>query len=413
MVYGSNSFIAADSARSEAVLATEKVYDGPHGLAFSSSSPDYGGLPSQRSKVELASASHPIDILHVLGSAQPEGTGIAKIVETLAMNLDPARYRIHACFLGNEGPLADRLQKVCATSSVVPWLGGARDPLGAARFASYLRSRPFRIVHQHHGGRAVSVVARLVRHAVIVVHLHARVLESAGTDLVTPRIFGADVVVANSRSAGSLVEHYRTEVVYAGVTPGSKLRARTVGQARVIGTAGRLVRLKGVAYLLQAFAQIAPEFPDASIEIAGSGPELPALQSESAALGVSGRVRFLGWVDDLQTIFRRWSVLAIPSLEESFGLAALEGMAAGLPVIASNVGGLPEVVGGAGILVPPGDPTALATALRRVLKSPALSADLGDAARERVLREFSPVTMAAAIGSIYESLLSDSRFSSG
>lgn len=85
-------------------------------------------------------------------------------------------------------------------------------------------------------------------------------------------------------------------------------------------------------------------FPHIRVEIAGSGPQRPDLEQRSARLGLTGRVEFLGWIDDLHTVLPRCVVFVLPSLEEGFPLAALEAMAAALPVVASGVGGVPGLV---------------------------------------------------------------------
>src|SRR5689334_16393827 len=104
----------------------------------------------------------PKNVLHILGPAQSEGTGIARIVGALARGLDPERYKVHAWFLRGDGPLTTELQAAGAEVRVVDWHGGAYDPAGAWRFWQSLRGREFAIVHQHWGGRAPRWIARSV-----------------------------------------------------------------------------------------------------------------------------------------------------------------------------------------------------------------------------------------------------------
>lgn len=150
-------------------------------------------------------------------------------------------------------------------------------------------------------------------------------------------------------------------------------RASAGGPIRV-GYAGRLESHKGVDVLLDAVAGD----DRLHLDIAGNGPCRAALESRAADL--NGRVRFLGALagKDLPAFYRSVQVLAVPSLEtpgwiEQFGRVALEAMACGTPVVASDSGALPDVVGTAGILVPPGDPEALRAALRRVGDNPELA----------------------------------------
>jgi len=101
-------------------------------------------------------------------------------------------------------------------------------------------------------------------------------------------------------------------------------------------------------------------------------PERSTLEREVQLLGMGGKVRFLGWVEGLAPVLARWDVFVLPLLEEGAGLAALEAMAAGLPVIATAVGGIPEIVedGRTGWLVPPGDPGALGERIHSLLRKP-------------------------------------------
>ena len=115
------------------------------------------------------------------------------------------------------------------------------------------------------------------------------------------------------------------------------------------------MELKGIDFLLSAAAVLRREFPGLRVEIAGSGPQHEKLGKMATQVGLGGQVKFLGWIDNLNSVLPRWDVFVMPSLEEGFGIAALEAMAAGLPVVATSVGGLPELIedGKTGWLVPP------------------------------------------------------------
>ena len=154
----------------------------------------------------------------------------------------------------------------------------------------------------------------------------------------------------------------------------------------IVGYAGRLAEYKGVSVLLRAIAG------DARLELrlAGAGPHRTELVDEASRLGISERVRFLGGLTDeqLPDFYRSLDVLAVPSLTtrgwmEQFGRVALEAMACGTPVVASDSGALSEVVGGVGLLAPPGDHAALARALVRVGTDPALADRLRTAGLRR------------------------------
>lgn len=160
---------------------------------------------------------------------------------------------------------------------------------------------------------------------------------------------------------------------------------------------GRLVATKGLKHLIEAMRTV-----DHTLMIMGRGPEEGSLRSLAKRLGVADKVVFTGHVseEEKRRLMASCKVFALPSMFESFGLAAAEAMAYGKPVVASNVGGLPEVVGDGGILVPPASPQELAAALDRLLKDDGLRHELGRRARDHI-RPFSWDNIAAKIERIY------------
>ena len=149
---------------------------------------------------------------------------------------------------------------------------------------------------------------------------------------------------------------------------------------------------KGIRFLLEAAAQLKPQFPDLKVVLAGDGFERPALVKLAEELGISVDVIFLGWVPnaDLPPYYRAAAVSVIPSLEEGFGIPAAEAMGCEVAVVASDAGGLPEVVehGVTGLVVPRGDSGALAVAIGSLLADPERRRRMGKAGRKRALRLF-------------------------
>ena len=165
---------------------------------------------------------------------------------------------------------------------------------------------------------------------------------------------------------------------------------------------GALEARKGHAVLLAAAAALAPAAPRLRYVFCGEGRQAEALARAAAAL--DGAVEMVGFRRDVAACLAAADVVALPSLQEGLGVAALEAMAAGRPVVASRVGGLAEAVvhEETGLLVPPGDPTALATALARLARDPGLRARLGAAGRERVLGRYTAARMAEGTLACYE-----------
>jgi glycosyltransferase involved in cell wall biosynthesis len=217
------------------------------------------------------------------------------------------------------------------------------------------------------------------------------------------------VIIAASRAIAIEIPALKPIVVHAGMQSLMEFRAedRRSQTTIIIGAACRLVPLKGLVDLIRAVAILNMDFRHLRLEIAGTGPEREDLETEASRLGLKDQVRFLGWQRDLSPIFQKWDVFAMPSLEEGFGMAALEAMAEGLPVVATCVGGLPEVIEDCrtGYLVPPSDIAALAGRLRLLILDPERRKTMGAAGRERARNHFSVHRMVAEIQAIYDSLV--------
>ena len=171
--------------------------------------------------------------------------------------------------------------------------------------------------------------------------------------------------------------------------------------ARILLAVARLTEQKGVDVAIAALREL-PE--DVVLVVLGEGPERPALERLATELAVAERVFLLGRLPDVAAWLRRAQALVHPARWEGFGLAVLEAMLAGLPVVATDVGSLPELVGTGGLLVPPDDPRALALAATTALEEP----ELGETLRARAQSEFSVARMADRTAKLYAALESAS-----
>jgi glycosyltransferase involved in cell wall biosynthesis len=204
----------------------------------------------------------------------------------------------------------------------------------------------------------------------------------------------------------------KIELVYNAVRserfelpPSAELRSALTGgqDCPIVLTVARLDAQKGHHALIEAAA----ELPGVVFAFAGEGPERNALETRARTVGVADRVRFLGRRTDIPELLAACDVFALPSLYEGSSLAILEAMAAGRGIVTTAVPGTDELLtdGDSGLLVAPGDRTALAQALRRLLTDPGLRAALGARARERAVRDFAPAAMAGRVADIYRELL--------
>jgi glycosyltransferase involved in cell wall biosynthesis len=172
---------------------------------------------------------------------------------------------------------------------------------------------------------------------------------------------------------------------------------------------GRFVIEKGVSVLLEAARLLRAQGRDVQILLIGDGPDRPRLEKQVATSHLESTVRITGFLSGaaLQRELSTVGAIVIPTImEETAGLAALEQMVLGRAVIASAIGGLQEIVEGAGLTFPPGDSSALAEAMKRILDEPGLASSLGALARQRVLRSFSLRGMIDAHARMYRGLRS-------
>jgi len=179
-----------------------------------------------------------------------------------------------------------------------------------------------------------------------------------------------------------------------------------VPPAPLVGCVAHLAPEKGLSVLLAAWSEVATAMPGARLLLVGDGPERARLERTAASF-VPDSVVFTGQRDDVAACLKALDLYVQPSLAEGLGTSVLDAMACGLPVVASRVGGLPEAVadGETGLLVPPGDPSALATAVLELLRDPERAAAMGAAGRRRVEEHFTLERMVEGYLMLYRELL--------
>jgi glycosyltransferase involved in cell wall biosynthesis len=197
------------------------------------------------------------------------------------------------------------------------------------------------------------------------------------------------------------------EIVHYGIAANGPAVAYEGSEPRLL-CIGRLIPIKGHLVLLRALAQARSRAPRVTLDVAGRGPLAPALQAYVRELDLGDAVRFLGFVSTIEAAIEDAAIVVVPSLGEGFGMVALEAMERARPVIASAVGGLPEIVadGETGLVVPPGEADALAEAIVALAGNLPRAAEMGAAGRDRALREFTPERCVERVEALYERALS-------
>lgn len=179
------------------------------------------------------------------------------------------------------------------------------------------------------------------------------------------------------------------------------------GKTNIIAIIAQLIDRKGHRFLFQAAPKILEEFPDTVFLVLGEGRLEKELHDLAESLGIRDKVVFAGFRDDIPEILSVVTLLVHPAIMEGLGVSILQAMSAGVPVIATNVGGIPEAVRHdvSGILIPPRDSDAISSAVKRLLSSPDLRASMGTASRRIVESEFSVDGMVEGVLTVYRSIL--------
>ena len=197
----------------------------------------------------------------------------------------------------------------------------------------------------------------------------------------------------------------KLRVVHCGIDPARY--AAAPGHDPVLLFVGRLAGVKGVPLLLEALAALAPAHPALRLRLIGDGPDRAALEARAIRLGLADRVEFLGYrsQSEVADALAGAQIFVLPSFAEGVPVVLMEAMAAGLPVVTTQIAGIPELVdsGISGLLVPPGEAAPLARALDTLLTDPARRHAMGQAGRARVSADFNIATEAAKLSQLFQS----------
>lgn len=357
----------------------------------------------------------------LLGDTLNLGGTEGQFVE-VATGLDRSRWNVHVSCLRAEGPLRPRLEAV----GIRAWSCG-RGPFRSPRFLTavwglvrYVHARRIRLVHSFDFYSNVLGIpaARLAGvRAVIASHrdlgdirppfhqrVHRAVLRMANHVLVN-----AEAVAERLRVYPTLAP--RVVVIPNGVdlsrfSPGPG-QPRRRAEGVLVGAIANLRPEKGVERLIRAAALVRARRPEARFVVWGEGPLRADLELLVRRLGLDGVVELPGWTAEPEAALRALNIFVLPTLSEACSNVLLEAMATELPVVATRVGGNPALVVDeiTGLLVPPGDPVALAKAILRLIEEPVLAGRLAAQARDHVRGAFGIGPMLARIEGLYDRAL--------
>jgi glycosyltransferase involved in cell wall biosynthesis len=336
--------------------------------------------------------------------------GQEKLLVEFARHADRESFDLCFVSLTDRGRLADQIEEYGWPVLALREPPGLRPGIGV-RLARLFRRERIDVIHTHDErpliyGALAACLAR-GRHHVHTRHGQRSEITKGQRWLIKLASWGTGEFVCVSEDAGRVavaqgVAAGKVRTVWNGIdlTRFNYTGPRPGGPAVLVA---RLSPVKDVATLLRATALAGAEQPDFRVEVAGAGPCLPALRQLTAELGLGERVRFLGEVCDVPALLARAGLLVLSSLSEGVSITLLEGMARGLPIVATRVGGNPEVVadGETGLLVPPGNPSALANAMLRLWRDGELGRRMGQAGRRRVEDHFDVRRMVARYEAMY------------
>ncbi len=358
--------------------------------------------------------------------------GLEKVVLSLLRHLPPDEVETSLVCLSGEGALFGEAAIPEERRLVLdkPPMLSVKDKLLAPaamwRIGAFLRAQRVDVVHPHNLSPLLYAgpPARLLgpSRPVVLYSEHNQInrADARGRRRFQKYVRLADEVIAVSHDLRRiLVDELhvapRVRVVHNGIDPASfggaadpALR-RELGAGEgdfLVGTAVVLSEQKGIRFLLEAARLLRAEDPTVRIAVGGDGPLRAELERAAGELGVADTVRFLGYRRDVARIVSAFDAYVLPSLWEGLPLALLEALAGGKPIVASRVGGNPEIVehGENGFLVPPRDPAALAQAILALRRDPALRLRMREQNLARFQRDFSIASMVRAHTALYHEL---------
>jgi len=372
-----------------------------------------------------------IRVLHVITRLVTRGA--SRHVIDLARTLDPTRFAVEVAAGRGEAYERSTWDDTAAQGirlHRVEHLQREISPYADVRaffeLCSVIRRGRYDVVHTHisKAGLLGRLATRVVRVPVTVHTYHGIANEIAGSGL-KPALLRAcergcaslpDGKVSISQNlaehigAAGILNSNEIRIIHNGIdlshfSPTSPApRPEALFGGRVVGTVGSLTPEKSTADLLRAVAKLPPEMDDLLVCIVGDGALRAELEAEAQRLGIEERVVFAGAVEDVRPWLAAFDLFVLPSRSEGLPGALMEAMALGCPVIVSAVGGVPEVIGDAGVLVEPGEVDGFATQIGRLLADREAAVALAEAGKVQV-QEFSLASMAAKTAALYEELL--------
>ncbi len=364
------------------------------------------------------------NILHLSETSEPGGS--ETILVNISKNIDTNEYRSHVCLL-EEGWLSNQVQDIGINLSVIE-NKRSYDPIFLAKLISLIRQEKVDLIHAHEFMMNVygSVAAKITSIPMIgTIHgkgyftnKKSRILAyKLAISLCSQMIAVSEnlrkyiIKELKLKDASKIVtmyngidlKKYSVKNTYCNIRNELGISSNTL----IVGIVGSLFTVKGVSYLLEAVKEVVTCFPNFRLLIVGEGDQESTLKNKVISLGLQNIVDFLGFRNDIPEVLSLFDIYICSSLSEGLPLSVVEAMAASKPVVATNVGGLPEIVidNETGYLVEPRNSAALAEKISILLQNKSLREQMGIRGRKITEEKFSLKTMIDNYQNLYKKLI--------
>jgi len=357
--------------------------------------------------------------------------GAERVIADIAEGLDSEKYDVRVWCIARGGNTADELAEKGIEVKILG-ISSYHNPLKILRLKRLLTEAGPDIVHTH--GYFASVIGRLSAKKagipIIFAHVHSTYWDYKKKHILMERKLSrfTHKIICCSRAVENFVKDIekvgdgKTLVIYNGVdeerfypmedAPSIRTELGIDEKALVVGTVSSLTPHKGHEYLIQAASLVKEELPSAKFLIVGDGPLRTELEDQVKNFSAHPFIMFTGTRKDVPKILSVMEVFVLPSSSrEGLGIAIIEAMAAEKPVVATDIGGIPEAVkkGETGFLVSPGDPGALAKAIIELLQNPGKAKEMGKKGRARFKEKFTRKKMLSETDALYQSFASQRK----
>jgi glycosyltransferase involved in cell wall biosynthesis len=369
------------------------------------------GLPSKKLK-----------LIHII-TFLPVG-GVENLLLNALPRIDESRFSVKICCTYRKGDLAETMEKagvpvhVCRVRSRL-------HPLNLWKLSRWLKHEKTDVVHTHmYASNITGTLAAKIAHVPVTIsHIHSSHEWTSRNRIRMEKMLNplrSGYIAVSQDVKRVFLEKTRLHCadkiqVIPGFGTAFHLRNSNPALVRrefgipsectIVGTVARLVHVKGVDVFLCAAAEILRTFPDTRFIVVGEGKENQTLQNLTSTLEIRDKVLFVGKRLDLENVYSLFDVFVLSSRNEGFGTVILEAMQSDVPVVATSVGGVPEIITHAvtGLLVPPESPHELAAAVMKLLQNPSLARNLAEEAKKHA-SDFSPAKYVQTLQDYYSLL---------